>query len=77
MDVIEADGFDTKRTTVDVLRIYTAQRYSVIVSMSQEVQDYWVHAAVDVSAWPEKNTSSFYSEAWAVLRYNGSGGLVF
>lgn len=44
MTVIEADGEYILPHTVDSIRIYPGQRYSVIVHANQQVNNYWIRA---------------------------------
>ena len=40
MTVIEVDGTESIPVTVDSLTIYAAQRYSIVVTMDQPVDNY-------------------------------------
>lgn len=40
LTIIEADGVETQPLTVDSLNIFAAQRYSVVVTMNQPVDNY-------------------------------------
>lgn len=40
LTIIEADGVETQPLTVDSLTIFAAQRYSVVVTMDQPVDNY-------------------------------------
>ncbi|RUS29517.1 Cupredoxin [Jimgerdemannia flammicorona] len=73
LDVIEADGTDTQKVTVDTIRIGPAQRYSVIVTMNQTAQDYWVRAVIDTTQWMQNFTSTFNPETRAILHYGTAG----
>ena len=40
MTVIEADGVETQPYTVDALTIFSGQRYSFVVDMDQNIDNY-------------------------------------
>jgi iron transport multicopper oxidase len=62
MTVIEADGENTAPLTVDSIRIYPAQRYSVVVKADQHVGNYWIRAI------PNRGSGG----NMAILRYLGA-----
>ncbi|KAI5123468.1 hypothetical protein M0805_008838 [Coniferiporia weirii] len=67
MTVIEADGTETEPVTVDSLVIFSSQRYSVIVTADQAVDNYWIRAE------PSVGTTGFDSGInSAILRYDGA-----
>jgi len=45
LTIIEADGVDYLKTVVPNLEINVAQRYSVIITADQPVQNYWIRAS--------------------------------
>ncbi|KAI5120428.1 hypothetical protein M0805_009890 [Coniferiporia weirii] len=67
MTIIEVDGNEVEPLTVDSLDIYTAQRYSVIVTADQAVDNYWIRAD------PSVGTTGFDNGInSAILRYAGA-----
>ncbi|KAH8104302.1 laccase [Phellopilus nigrolimitatus] len=64
MTVIEADGVETQPVTVDSLTIFSAQRYSVVVTADQPVDNYWIR--VDPSVGTTGFSGGLNS---AILRY--------
>ncbi|THH12095.1 hypothetical protein EW145_g227 [Phellinidium pouzarii] len=67
MTIIEADGVETEPVTVDSLVIYAAQRYSVVVTADQAVDNYWIRAD------PSVGTTGFANGInSAILRYTGA-----
>ncbi|KAH8111779.1 laccase [Phellopilus nigrolimitatus] len=68
MTIIETDGVETVPLTVDLLTIFPAQRYSVVVTADQPVDNYWIRAVPGV-AGVTKNTDGINA---AILRYSGA-----
>jgi iron transport multicopper oxidase len=65
--VIEADGVLTEPLVVDSLQIYAGQRYSVILTANQPVDNYWIRAL------PSTANSTFIGGLnSAILRYHGA-----
>ncbi|KAI0923401.1 hypothetical protein AcV5_008963 [Taiwanofungus camphoratus] len=64
MTIIEADGQETEPLLVDSLQIFTAQRYSFILTADQPVNNYWIRAVPD--------TAPTTPNGMAVLRYVGA-----
>ncbi|KAF0358077.1 multicopper oxidase [Gigaspora margarita] len=51
MDVVEVEGMITRRHTVHRLPINIAQRYSVIVTADQPIDQYWMRAEMETSCF--------------------------
>ncbi|KAG6854092.1 hypothetical protein C0991_010506 [Blastosporella zonata] len=69
MTIIEADGENTERLVVDSLYVYAGQRYSVIVTADQPVNNYWIRA----DPMPTRGTAGFDNgRNSAILRYTGA-----
>ncbi|KAH8104296.1 laccase [Phellopilus nigrolimitatus] len=68
MTVIEADGVEIEPVIVDSLNIFAAQRYSVIVTMDQAIDNYWLRA---IPSWPTGSTTIGGINS-AILRYDGA-----
>jgi iron transport multicopper oxidase len=67
MTVIEADGENTVPHTVDSIRIFAGQRYSVVVNANQSVNNYWIRAV------PNRGDTNFAEGTnLAILRYAGA-----
>ncbi|KAG1759871.1 laccase [Suillus placidus] len=67
LTVIEADGLLTEPLLVDQLQIFAGQRYSVILSADQPVDNYWVRSLPDTpNATYDGGMNS------AILRYKGA-----
>ncbi|THH00736.1 hypothetical protein EW145_g7036 [Phellinidium pouzarii] len=67
MTVIEADGTETQPLTVDSLVIFSSQRYSVVVTANQAVDNYWIRAE------PSVGTTGFANGINSgILRYAGA-----
>lgn len=68
MTVIEADAEPTEPWTVNTLQIFAGQRYSIIVTANQPVDNYWIKANPDRGA-----TSGFTNGTnSAIFRYAGA-----
>ncbi|PAV19621.1 laccase [Pyrrhoderma noxium] len=67
LTIIEADGVETEPTTVDSLNIFAAQRYSIIVTMDQSVDNYWIRA---IPSSGDATTTNGRNSA--ILRYDGA-----
>ncbi|KAG2064961.1 laccase [Suillus decipiens] len=67
MTVIEADGQLTEPLVVDQLQILAGQRYSVVVTADQPVDNYWVRSLPDTA-----NASFVGGTNSAILRYKGA-----
>ena len=46
LTVIEADTIPTKPVVVNMVQIYAAQRYSLVVFANQPVSNYWIRSEV-------------------------------
>ncbi|KAH8110523.1 Cu-oxidase-domain-containing protein [Phellopilus nigrolimitatus] len=68
MTIIETDGVETEPLTVDFINIFPAQRYSVVVTADQPVDNYWIRAIPSV-AGATNATDGINS---AILRYSGA-----
>ena len=67
MTIIETDGIETVPVTVDALPILAGQRYSVIVTANQTVDNYWIRA------FPNHGPQTFDGGLnSAILRYAGA-----
>ncbi|KAH7921171.1 laccase [Leucogyrophana mollusca] len=70
MTIIETDGTETVPVEVDSLQVFPAQRYSVIVTANQPVDNYWVRA---LSNLPASTGATFDGgQSSAILRYKGA-----
>ena len=70
LDVIEADGIDTQKTTVDFIRISVAQRYSVIVTANAPAtSNYWMRADIDTSIYTVYDPNVMDPHIRAVIAY--------
>ncbi|KAI6144387.1 laccase [Pisolithus tinctorius] len=67
MTIIEADGNEVEPVVVDSLAIYAGQRYSVVVTADQPVDNYWIRF---VSDFPNQTFDGGLNSA--ILRYNGA-----
>ncbi|KAL4072061.1 laccase [Scleroderma citrinum] len=67
MTVIEVDGTEIKPVDVDSLAVFAGQRYSVVVSADQPVNNYWIRA---LSNFPNQTFDGGQSSA--ILRYSGA-----
>ncbi|KAF9898268.1 hypothetical protein BX616_004268 [Lobosporangium transversale] len=72
LQVIEADGTDLNPITVDSLPINTGQRYSVIVTANQDVQNYWMRAEMGIDCLP-KTSTNLDPIILGEIRYQGAG----
>ncbi|KAJ7039350.1 laccase 17 [Mycena alexandri] len=68
--VIETDGIETVPLTVTSFEIYVAQRYSIILTADQPVNNYWIRAPIDIG--PGNNPDLNPDLVRAVLRYVGA-----
>ncbi|KAJ8093249.1 hypothetical protein PM082_020735 [Marasmius tenuissimus] len=68
MTVIEADGHSHDPVTVDSVRLFAGQRYSVVVKADQPVGNYWIRANPNFPGTPgfDGGMNS------AILRYRGA-----
>ena len=67
LTVIEADGDLTEPLLVDSLQILAGQRYSVVLTANQSVDNYWIRAL------PNTANSTFNGgQNSAILRYQGA-----
>ncbi|KAH7914601.1 laccase [Hygrophoropsis aurantiaca] len=69
MTVIETDGTEVDPVEVDSLAVYASQRYSVVVTADQPVDNYWIRSLSNLAvagAMFENGQSS------AILRYKGA-----
>ncbi|KIM58002.1 laccase [Scleroderma citrinum Foug A] len=67
MTIIEADGIEVEPVVVDSLPIFVGQRYSVVVTADQPVDNYWIRAFPDNG--PQTFDGGLNS---AILRYAGA-----
>ena len=67
MTIIEADGIEVLPVVVDSLPIFAGQRYSVVVTADQPVDNYWIRAFPDTG--PQTFDGGLNS---AILRYAGA-----
>jgi iron transport multicopper oxidase len=65
--IIEADGIETNRQTVDSIQIFAGQRYSFILTTNQPVNNYWIRANPNVGITGFANGVNS-----AILRYAGA-----
>ncbi|KAG0306509.1 hypothetical protein BGZ98_002237 [Dissophora globulifera] len=72
MQVIEADGVDLNPFMVDSLSINAGQRYSVIVSANQNVQNYWMRAEMGLTC-VHRNPDLVDPTIFGEVRYQGGG----
>ncbi|KAF8522544.1 laccase 17 [Gautieria morchelliformis] len=74
MTVIEADGVAHEPYIVDSIPVLPGQRYSVIITANQTVDNYWISANQTVGgATTSTDNSNFNgSNTWAVLHYSGA-----
>ncbi|KAH6573303.1 hypothetical protein BASA50_007892 [Batrachochytrium salamandrivorans] len=72
LQVIEADGVDTVKTPVDVIRISVAQRYSVIVEAKATPGNYWMRADIDTALYTVYQEGVLTPEIRAIISYTGS-----
>ncbi|KAK7450141.1 laccase, multicopper oxidase, benzenediol:oxygen oxidorectuctase [Stygiomarasmius scandens] len=65
--VIEADGINHEPFTVDSIRIFAGQRYSLVLNANQPVGNYWIRALPNVA-------SNVFTggQNMAILRYEGA-----
>ena len=67
MTIIEADGIEVEPVVVDSLPIFAGQRYSVVVTADQTVDNYWIRAR------PNIGSHAFHGGLnSAILRYAGA-----
>nr|BAI66140.1 laccase [Pleurotus salmoneostramineus] len=65
--IIEADGESTQPHTVDALRIFAGQRYSIVLTADQDVGNYWIRGNPN----PASSIAGFDGGInSAILRYN-------
>ncbi|KAH7891029.1 laccase [Phlebopus sp. FC_14] len=67
MTIIEADGIETEPVEVDSLPVFAGQRYSVVVTANQPVDNYWIRS---LSNLPNQTFAGGQSSA--ILRYKGA-----
>ncbi|KAI0057756.1 laccase [Artomyces pyxidatus] len=67
MTIIEVDGSNVQPLLVDQIRIFAAQRYSVIVTANRPVGNYWIRSLPNV---PGASTDDGINAA--ILRYKGA-----
>ena len=67
MSVIEADTVNTQPLAVDSIQIYAAQRYSVVITADQPIDNYWIRAN------PSTGNRGYQGGInSAILRYEGA-----
>ncbi|KAF9351751.1 hypothetical protein BGX26_010278, partial [Mortierella sp. AD094] len=72
LQVIEADGTDLNPIMVESLPINAGQRYSVIVTSNQDVQNYWMRAEFGTACLPNTPTN-LDPIVLGEIRYQGAG----
>jgi len=74
MTVIEADGNAHEPYVVDSIPLVPGQRYSVIVTANQTVDNYWIHATQTIKGVPTSPTNPNFNgtNTWAVFHYCGA-----
>ncbi|EJD08221.1 laccase [Fomitiporia mediterranea MF3/22] len=73
MTIIEADGIETEPLTVDSLQIFASQRYSVVVTADQPIDNYWIRVIpTGAEAGNGTNESFVGGLNAAILRYEGA-----
>ncbi|KAG6853590.1 hypothetical protein C0991_002996 [Blastosporella zonata] len=69
MTVIEADGEYTEKLVVDSMEVWAGQRYSVIVTADQKIDNYWIRA----DPYPTRGRPGFDgARNSAIFRYKGA-----
>ncbi|EIW75316.1 laccase [Coniophora puteana RWD-64-598 SS2] len=67
MTVIETDGIEIDPVEVDSISVFAAQRYSVVVTANQPIDNYWIRLT------SENTTSTFINGMnSAIFRYKGA-----
>ncbi|KAF8490605.1 laccase 17 [Gautieria morchelliformis] len=74
MTVIEADGVAHQPYTVDIIPLLPAQRYSVVVTANQTVDNYWISATQTIRGVTTQSANSNFNgtDTFAVLHYDGA-----
>jgi len=72
LQVIEADGTELNPIMVDSLPINAGQRYSVIVTSNQNLQNYWMRAEIGTACMP-KTPTNLDPVILGEVRYQGAG----
>ncbi|KAJ3332470.1 hypothetical protein HDU76_000116 [Blyttiomyces sp. JEL0837] len=74
MTVIEVDGISVKPYVVDEFTINIAQRYSVLITATQHIGNYWIRATMyHNSPWTSApDPQGFNPNVLAVLSYSGA-----
>ncbi|KAJ6491906.1 TvLac7 [Mycena sanguinolenta] len=67
LDIIEVDGVNTQKLTVDSIQIFTGQRYSFVLNANKPVANYWIRAQPNFG-----NTGFVNGTNSAILRYSGA-----
>ncbi|KAM5532254.1 hypothetical protein V8D89_014093 [Ganoderma adspersum] len=67
LNVIEADGVNTKPLVVDSIPIFAGQRYSFVLTANQSVDNYWIRANPNIGTTGYANGINS-----AILRYDGA-----
>ncbi|KAJ7075749.1 laccase [Mycena belliarum] len=68
-DVIETDGIETRPRTVSSFDIFAAQRYSVVLTANQPVDNYWIRAPMVLKGGSDTLDPN---NVKAILRYSGA-----
>ncbi|RDB20793.1 Laccase [Hypsizygus marmoreus] len=71
LTVIETDGENIQPYDADVIQIFAGQRYSVILTASQEVDNYWIRARPNLGKGILPNSFAGGINS-AILRYKGA-----
>ncbi|KAG6334762.1 hypothetical protein ID866_4328 [Astraeus odoratus] len=68
MTIIETDGIEVEPVVVDSVAVFPGQRYSVVVTADQPIDNYWIRALPDNPA----NSTFDGGINSAILRYSGA-----
>ncbi|KAH8825530.1 laccase precursor [Flagelloscypha sp. PMI_526] len=69
LTVLEVDGEDTEPHTVDKVRIFAGQRYSLVLNTNQPADNYWMRAMPNMGTSKDLTDGGLNS---AILRYEGA-----
>ncbi|KAF7358932.1 Laccase I [Mycena sanguinolenta] len=67
MDIIEVDGVNHQKLTVDSIQIFAGQRYSFVLNANKPVANYWIRAQPNLG-----NLGFVNGTNSAILRYSGA-----
>ncbi|KAF7358933.1 Laccase 4 [Mycena sanguinolenta] len=68
MDLIEVDGVNHQKLTVDSIQIFAGQRYSFVLNANKPVGNYWIRAQPNLGT----NLGFVNGTNSAILRYSGA-----